>query len=176
MELTPGSAASGEIPTAAGCRSGIAETVELDESSGPSTRRPAQVLDLARSAGPGRPRNGEAISDALGDLTPFAEETDDVLEVLRVQSGATRRLVRNTGDVFEALTERQGQLRELIRNSNRVWEVTAPPRRELADTFRVLPTFLREGARRPPAHRLRRGHRSAHRPVAARPPASFPPR
>jgi ABC-type transporter Mla subunit MlaD len=65
--------------------------------------------------------------------------------VLRVQSGATRRLIRNTGEVFSALSERQGQLRELIRNSNRVWEATASRDANLADTFRVLPTFLREG-------------------------------
>jgi ABC-type transporter Mla subunit MlaD len=89
--------------------------------------------------------NGEAISDALGNLTPFAENTDDVLKVLRVQSAETRKLVRNTGEVFSALSERQGQLRGLITNSNRVWEVTARRNAQLADTFRVLPTFLREG-------------------------------
>ena len=88
--------------------------------------------------------NGEAISDTLGNLTPFAENTDKVLQVLRVQSAATRRLVRNTGEVFSALSERKGQLRGLIQNSNRVWSVTARRDAELADTFRVLPTFLRE--------------------------------
>ena len=80
-----------------------------------------------------------------GSLTPFAENTDDVLEVLNDQSAETRALVRNTGEVFGALTQRQGQLRELIVNSNRVWETTARRDAELADTFRVLPTFLREG-------------------------------
>ena len=88
--------------------------------------------------------NGEEISAALENLTPFAEETDEVLEALRHQSGDTRRLVRDTGAVFEALTERQGQLRDLIVNSNRVWDVTARRNEQLADTFRVLPTFLRE--------------------------------
>ena len=47
--------------------------------------------------------------------------------------------------VFGALTERQGQLRDLIVNSNRLWETLAQRDAELADTFRVLPTFLREG-------------------------------
>jgi phospholipid/cholesterol/gamma-HCH transport system substrate-binding protein len=46
--------------------------------------------------------------------------------------------------VFQALTERQGQLRGLISSSNRVFETTARRNAELADTFRVLPTFLRE--------------------------------
>ncbi len=53
--------------------------------------------------------------------------------------------MRDTGVVFDALTERQGQLRDLIANSNRVFETTAARDTELAETFRVLPTFLREG-------------------------------
>ena len=65
--------------------------------------------------------------------------------MLRQQSGATQRFVRDTGYVFDALTERKGQLRELIRNSNRTWEAIASRDAEFADTFRVFPTFLREG-------------------------------
>jgi hypothetical protein len=87
----------------------------------------------------------EAISDALALLTPFAENTDEVLKVLRVQSRATQQFVRNTGEVFGALSERKNQLRQLIANSNRVWTAIASRDQELADTFRVLPTFLREG-------------------------------
>jgi ABC-type transporter Mla subunit MlaD len=67
-----------------------------------------------------------------------------VLDVLNSQSADTRRLVRGVGDVFAALTERDGQLRDLIVQSNRFWAATARRDAELADTFRVLPTFLRE--------------------------------
>ena len=45
--------------------------------------------------------------------------------MLRQQSDATHRFVRDTGYVFDALTERKGQLRDLIRNSNRIWEAIA---------------------------------------------------
>jgi phospholipid/cholesterol/gamma-HCH transport system substrate-binding protein len=124
----------------------VAETVELDEilrTLDPETRRRFTIwLDQQGQAVQGQ---AQEINDALALLTPFAEETDDVLKVLRVQGGATRRLVRDTGVVFEALTERKGQLRELISNSNRVWETVARRNAELADTIRVLPTFLREG-------------------------------
>src|SRR5439155_21393804 len=41
-------------------------------------------------------------------------------------------------------TTRAGQLRELITNSNRDFETTAARNQELADAFRVLPTFLDE--------------------------------
>jgi phospholipid/cholesterol/gamma-HCH transport system substrate-binding protein len=68
-----------------------------------------------------------------------------VLDALNTQSDATRAFIRDTGVVFEALSERQGQLRELIQNSNRLWEAVASRDEALADTFRVLPTFLREG-------------------------------
>jgi hypothetical protein len=123
----------------------VAETVELDEilrTFDPVTRqRFSTWFDQQGLAARGRA--GE-ISAALAHLTPFAEETDDVLRVLRVQSAATRRLVRDTGEVFAALTERKGQLRELIRNSNRTWEAIASRDAQLADTFRVFPTFLRE--------------------------------
>jgi phospholipid/cholesterol/gamma-HCH transport system substrate-binding protein len=90
-----------------------------------------------------RGRAGQ-ISAALANLTPFAEDTDDILRVLRAQGTETRTLIRDTGEVFAALTERKGQLRALIRNSNRTWEAIASRNRQLADTFTVFPTFLRE--------------------------------
>jgi phospholipid/cholesterol/gamma-HCH transport system substrate-binding protein len=123
----------------------VSKTVELDEilrTFDPRTRSAFSTwLDQQGRAVSDR---GEALNDALGNLAPFAEDTEDVLEVLRRQEGATHALVRDTGAVFEALTERQGQLRELISNSERVFASTASRDAELADTFTVFPTFLRE--------------------------------
>jgi phospholipid/cholesterol/gamma-HCH transport system substrate-binding protein len=145
VELTPGTAGDdlrdgGTLPAGQ-----VAETVELDEilrTFDPETRRRFSVwLDQQGQAVQGQ---AQQINDALALLTPFAEETDDVLEVLRAQGGATRRLIRDTGVVFEALTERKGQLRGLISNSNRVWDAVAARDAELAESFRVFPTFLRE--------------------------------
>jgi virulence factor Mce-like protein len=124
----------------------VAPTVELDEilrTFDPETRRKFSIwLD---QQGRAVANSGPALNAAIANLTPFAENTDVVLRILREQSGDTRRLVRDTGEVFSALSERQGQLRSLIRNSNRVWETTARRDVELADTFRIFPTFLREG-------------------------------
>jgi phospholipid/cholesterol/gamma-HCH transport system substrate-binding protein len=124
----------------------VSDTVQLDEilrTFDPDTRRRFSVwLD---QQGRAVEEGGAEINAALANLTPFAEETGDVLEVLRSQSTATRGVIRDTGVVFEALTERQGQLRDLIVNSNRLWETTARRDAQLADTFRVFPTFLREG-------------------------------
>jgi phospholipid/cholesterol/gamma-HCH transport system substrate-binding protein len=147
VELSPGTTSSGRVPDGGRLASGqVSETVELDEilrTFDPTTReRFSTWLDQAGVAALG---NAESINDALGLLTPFAEETGDVLSVLRQQSGSTRRFIRDTGVVFDALTARDGQLRDLITNSNRVWETVAARDAQLADTFRVLPTFLREG-------------------------------
>jgi virulence factor Mce-like protein len=146
VELSPGSGAGPVVPDGGALAQGqVSETVELDEilrTFDPATRNRFSVwLDQqGQAVGDG----AQDINDSLALLTPFAEETGDVLEVLRSQSLDTRRLVRDTGEVFAALTDRQGQLRELIVESNRFWRVTARRDAELADTFRVLPTFLRE--------------------------------
>jgi phospholipid/cholesterol/gamma-HCH transport system substrate-binding protein len=150
VELSPGNAGSdgeglldegGTLPAGQ-----VSETVELDEiirTFDPVTRqRFSTWLDQQGQAVRGR---AEEINDALGHLTPFAEETGDVLRVLRVQGDATRRFIRDTGVVFAALTERKGQFRDLIVNSNRTWRAIASRDRQLAETFRVFPTFLREG-------------------------------
>jgi len=146
VELTPGSRSSrmvadgGTLP-----RGQVSPTVELDEifrAFDPRTRAAFRSwLDQqGRAVGQG----GEALNAALGNLTPFAQNSQDVFRILRRQDAATTGLVRDTGAVFEALSERRGQLRSLIENSNRVFSVTAARNQELAETFAVLPTFLRE--------------------------------
>jgi phospholipid/cholesterol/gamma-HCH transport system substrate-binding protein len=146
VELSPGDGNSGNVPDGGTLAPGrVSETVELDEilrTFDPETReRFSTWFDQQGQAVRG---NAQAINDSLALLTPFAEQTDEVLRVLRVQSDATRRFIRDTGVVFSALSERKGQLSQLIRNSNRVWTAVASRDQELADTFRVFPTFLRE--------------------------------
>jgi phospholipid/cholesterol/gamma-HCH transport system substrate-binding protein len=146
VELTPGNRRGPKLRDGGTLPQGqVAPTVELDEifrAFDPKTRAAfSSWLDQQGRAVNGR---GQAINDALGNLTPFAQDTEQVLRVLKGQQGATRTLVRDTGTVFEALTERQGQLRSLITNSNRVFETTARRNADLAATFRAFPTFLGE--------------------------------
>lgn len=146
VELTPGQRDSGELADGGHLPQGqVADTVQLDEilrTFDPVTR--AKFSEWLDQQGRAVAGNGASINATLAALTPFAEDTDKVLEVLRSQSNATRTFVRDTGVVFDALTERQGQLRDLIVNSNRVFETTAARDAQLAETFRILPTFLRE--------------------------------
>jgi phospholipid/cholesterol/gamma-HCH transport system substrate-binding protein len=146
VELAPGDKSSGTIADGGRiARAHVAPTVELDEifrAFNPKTRVAFQrwMINQGKVFGP----NGQALSDALGNLTPFAEDTGSLVQVLDEDKVDVRRLIRNTGSVFGALTERQGQLRGLISNSNRVFETTAKRDKELAETFQVLPTFLSE--------------------------------
>lgn len=146
VELTPGNAKDAPLLDGGQLAGGqVAPTVELDEifrTFDPKTRRAFSTwLD---AQGRGVDKQGRALNDALGALTPFAQDVDDVLRILRRQDGATRGLVRDTGTVFTALSEREGQLQGLIDNSNRVVETTAARDRQLADIFVAFPTFLRE--------------------------------
>jgi virulence factor Mce-like protein len=146
VELTPGDRSAEQLADGGQlARAQVAPTVELDEifrTFDPKTRVAfADYLDQqGRAVGDG----GQQLNDALANLTPFAQDVDDVLRILNRQSGETRGLVRDTGVVFDALSERQGQLRGLVENSNRVFETTAARDRELAASFVALPTFLRE--------------------------------
>jgi virulence factor Mce-like protein len=146
VELTPGSDRAGELPDGGTlARAQVAPSVELDEIFRAFDARTRAAFETwIEQQGVAYGNRGEDLSDALGNLAPFAENTATVLRILDEQDVATRLLVRNTGEVFEALTERRGQLRALIDSSNRVFETTAARDRELAGTFRVLPTFLDE--------------------------------
>ena len=146
VELSPGGKGGPMVPDGGDLDKGqVSPTVELDEifrAFDAKTREAFRVwLDQQGRAFEGR---GEDINDALGNLAPFAEDTSEVLEILDRHERATQQLVRDTGEVFAALTERQGQLRQLIVNSNRLFDATARRDAELADTFRVFPTFLNE--------------------------------
>jgi virulence factor Mce-like protein len=146
VELAPGDKSSGTIADGGTIPSSqVSPTVELDEifrAFDAKTRDAFQrwMIEQGRAFEHG----GRDLSDALGNLTPFAEDFGALTEILNENKRDVRRLIRNTGSVFGALTERQGQLRGLIVNSNRVFQTTAQRDRQLAETFQVLPTFLTE--------------------------------
>jgi virulence factor Mce-like protein len=148
VELTPGNASGRKLPDGGRLSTGqVADTVELDEilrAFDPKTREAfgtwiqtqAQSLD-------GR---GPDLNAALGNLAPFAQDTEKVLRILNSQKAGVRELVRNSGAVFEALSQRDGQLASLITNSNRVFATTGQRSAELQATFKALPTFEKESS------------------------------
>jgi phospholipid/cholesterol/gamma-HCH transport system substrate-binding protein len=146
VELTPGNKSAGMVPENGALPAGqVAPTVELDEifrAFDEKTRNSFRVwMDQLAVAGKGRSQD---ISDALGNLAPFAEDTTTLLKLLNAQQSNVRGVVRDTGTVFDALSERDHQLSSLITNSNRVFATTAARNKALQDTFIALPTFQRE--------------------------------
>ena len=77
----------------------VSPTVELDEifrAFDPKTR--AAFQNWMQQLAIGVNGRGRDINEAIGQLAPFAENADQLLEVLNAQSAGVRRLVRNTGD------------------------------------------------------------------------------
>jgi len=149
VELTPGHKQLGTVPEDGDLAiSQVSPTVELDEifrAFDPKTRQAFETWMQQQALGiKGR---GQDINDALGNLAPFARDTDQLLQILNSQEGAVRRLVSNTGIVFNALSQRHGQLSSLITNSNNVFQATASRNVQLEEAFRALPTFELESTR-----------------------------
>jgi ABC-type transporter Mla subunit MlaD len=146
VELTPGDKSKGTLPENGTLpASSVSPTVELDEifrAFDRKTRDAFQTWMQSQSAAfKGR---GADINDAIGNLAPFAVDTDVLLRILKGQQADVRGVVRDTGTVFNALTARDAQLAQLITNSNRVFSTTAARNQDLKQLFQVLPTFQRE--------------------------------
>jgi virulence factor Mce-like protein len=147
VEISPGTARKGNyIPEDGTMRTAnVAPSVELDEilrTFDPKTRADFQAwMQTQAIAVNGR---GRDISNSIGNLTPTAEDSTVLLNILNNQETAVRRLVSNTGVVLDALTARDGELAQLVQNSNRVFETTAQRDSDLQQIFEILPTFEQE--------------------------------
>ncbi len=144
VELTPGTRGAPKIPEGGRlATTRVAPTVELDEifrAFDKKTRESFQVWQ--QDLGAGIEGHGEDFSDALGSLTPFAENSTAVLKILNSQERATREVIKNTGEVFDALTERDGQLADWIANSNTLLSTTAKRDDRIRGLFRAFPSFI----------------------------------
>ena len=87
---------------------------------------------------------GQDVNDAIGNLAPFAIDSDVLLRILNAQQADVRGVVRDTGTVFNALTARDDELASMITNSNKVFQTTAQRNADLKALFQVLPTFQKE--------------------------------
>jgi len=147
VELTPGTKRKGNMIPENGTLPGsqVSPTVELDEifrAFPPKTREAFGTwMQTQAVAFKGR---GKDLSDTLGNLAPFAQDTTILLQALKAQQADVRGVLNNTGTVFNALSARDGQLSSLISNSNTVFRTTAQRNADLQGLFRVLPTFEKE--------------------------------
>jgi phospholipid/cholesterol/gamma-HCH transport system substrate-binding protein len=146
VELTPGSNQAPTVPEGGSLPPAqVAESVQLDEIFRTFNRPTRDAfrgwMESQAAALRGR---GQQFGEALSELEPFSESANRALRILDTQQHAVRELVHSGGTVFQALSERQGQLRGLIQNSDTVFSTTAQRNEDLAEAFRILPTFQRE--------------------------------
>jgi virulence factor Mce-like protein len=146
VELTPGTRSAPPVPDGGELATGqVQPTVEIDEITRALDKRTRTDLQrFVRALGTATGTHSQALSDTLGNLRPFADDTTRLLEVLDSEHAAVRRLVHDSGVVFGALGRRQGQLSGLVRSADRVLATTARRNRDLADVVRILPTTLAE--------------------------------
>jgi phospholipid/cholesterol/gamma-HCH transport system substrate-binding protein len=146
VELTPGSNTAPTLPEGGSLpQAQVANSVQLDEIFRTFNRPTRDAFrGWMQSQAAALRGRGAAFGEALSELDPFAESANRALRILDTQQQAVRRLVHSGGTVFQALSERQGQLRGLIQNSNTVFTTTAQRNQDLAEAFRILPTFQRE--------------------------------
>jgi phospholipid/cholesterol/gamma-HCH transport system substrate-binding protein len=144
VELTPGTKGSAKIPENGRlATTRVAPTVELDEIFRAFDKKARESFQVwQQDLGAGIEGHGQDFSDALGSLTPFAENSTELLKILNSQSRATQQVIKNTGVVFDTLTERDGQLADWIANSNRLLATTARRDDEIRALFRAFPSFI----------------------------------
>jgi phospholipid/cholesterol/gamma-HCH transport system substrate-binding protein len=148
VDVTPGDRTKAKLPEGGQISKAlISPSVELDEifrTFDPPTRNALRSWFQEQAVGlQGR---GRDLSDSLGNLPGFAENTDQLLKTVVSQDAAVSRLVSNTGEVFDALSERRGQLRGSIKNWNTVLATIASRNKQIEGTFKALPTFAKEGS------------------------------
>jgi virulence factor Mce-like protein len=146
VELSPGSPTSKPLPDngvlGRARVQGAVQISQIFDALDPATRRALQIFSQELAAAVAG--NQQSLSNALGNLPTFAADAGDVLKVLDVEHAAVVSLVENGGTVFNALGHHQTALRNLILSAESVFSRTATDRTALADTVRVLPTFLDE--------------------------------
>jgi phospholipid/cholesterol/gamma-HCH transport system substrate-binding protein len=146
VELTPGSDSADPIPEGGSIPDGqISEAVQLDEvfrAFDPKTRVAFQTWMQGQALA--LDDRGPDLNAALGNLGPFAEDTSELVTILRREQPAVQALVKNTGEVFDALSERRGQLSTMITSLDTVFQATSRRNSELQQIFQILPTFQRE--------------------------------
>jgi phospholipid/cholesterol/gamma-HCH transport system substrate-binding protein len=147
VELSPGQPDSPDLADGGTLkRTNVQDTVQLDQvfrAFDPRTRRYFQEwLHDAGIASTGQ--FSSDLNDSLGNAAPFFESGADLLRPLDEQEVALRRVVRDTGRTFHAISRENGQLRGVITNGDATFSALASRDDALAQTFQILPTFLRE--------------------------------
>ncbi|MEA2190914.1 MAG: phospholipid/cholesterol/gamma-HCH transport system substrate-binding protein [Solirubrobacteraceae bacterium] len=146
VELTTGTRGAPPLKEGATLHEGqVAQAVEFDELlrifDKPTRTAFRQWQASLAQAGAGR---GRDLNDALGNLPGFAENAQDVVDVLDTRRAALRDLVHNAGRTFEDISKDETSLATLVRSNAELFGELGRRRDALAESIQILPTFLDE--------------------------------
>jgi virulence factor Mce-like protein len=146
VELDTGSAKAPALKEGARLAPGrVAQAVEFDELlrifDKPTRMAFRQWQTSLAQAGAGR---GRDLNDALGNLPVLTENAQSVVHVLDRRRAALRDLVHDAGRTFDDVTRDEGALSTLVQRNSELFGELAKRRDTLADSIRILPTFLDE--------------------------------
>jgi phospholipid/cholesterol/gamma-HCH transport system substrate-binding protein len=146
VELTTGSRDAPALEEGARLDNGqVAAAVEFDELlrifDKPTRTAFREWQASLAQAGAGR---GEDLNDALGALPVFTENAQSVVDVLSSRRAALRDLVDHAGRTFEQISADEAALATLVDRNAELFGELGERRDALADSIRILPTFLDE--------------------------------
>jgi phospholipid/cholesterol/gamma-HCH transport system substrate-binding protein len=146
VELTTGSRDAPDVKEDGRLSDGrVKPAVEFDEFldvfDKPTRTAIQEWQASAAQASAGR---GRDLSDALGNLPSFTENSETVVDVLDKRRVALRDLVHNAGRTFEQISRDEGALSTLVRRNTELFDELSQRRDELATSIQIFPTFLEE--------------------------------
>ncbi|MEY2441267.1 MAG: phospholipid/cholesterol/gamma-HCH transport system substrate-binding protein [bacterium] len=146
VELTTGTPGAPPLKEGARLAGGqVKQAVEFDELlqifDKPTRQAFREWQASLAKAGAGR---GRDLSDALGNLEPFTENAQGVVDVLNTRRAALRDLVLHAGKTFEEVTRDEDALSTLVQRNSELFGELSARREALAETIQILPTFLDE--------------------------------
>ncbi|MCW3040696.1 MAG: hypothetical protein JWM31_2601 [Solirubrobacterales bacterium] len=147
VELTPGSPTAPKLPEGGSLKAaniGQPQAVDQVLSAFDATTR-AQFKDFLGDLSIGLKGRGGDINATIGNFAPTTEELDRLVRTLDGEQPAVRALIRDAGSALTAVGERSADVQDLVRSGNTLLSATAARGRQLTETVRALPPFLREG-------------------------------
>lgn len=146
VELTPGSPNAPKLKEGGSLKlANIGEPQGVDQVLGAFDKTTRdQFKDFLSDLSIGLDGRGNDLNAVFGNAGPATDALARIVTTLDAQKPAFKALIRDTGDALTAVGERGTDVQSLVRSGNSLLSATAARNRELTQTVRALPPFLRE--------------------------------
>jgi ABC-type transporter Mla subunit MlaD len=141
QKITGGSGKDSYLLPLANTSSPVDTDIVQGISQQPIRERFALILD---ELGTGLAARGSDLNDVIHRANPALGQTDKVLKILAQQNRVLARLASESDAVLAPLARVKGQLADFIRQSNTTSVASAARASDIARSFHLFPTFLRQ--------------------------------